>query len=137
MDTITPEMRAALMSRIRGKNTKPELAVRRMLFALGYRFRVHIKELPGCPDIVFFRRRAVIFVHGCFWHRHNCEKAYTPKTRHEFWQQKFSQNVERDQRSYQLLAEAEWRIFVAWECEIERDYTFVERVTEFLGPPRV
>ena len=137
MDTLTPAQRSALMSRIRGANTKPELAVRRALHAHGYRFRLHGRGLPGRPDLVFRRRRVVVFVHGCFWHRHDgCAKSRLPKSRAEYWRAKFETNVERDERNVRALAAEGWRVFVAWECEVERDETLLDRLTSFLGPPR-
>lgn len=136
-DNLTREERSELMGRIRGVDTKPELLVRRALHARGYRFRTHVRELPGCPDLVFSRRRAVIFVHGCFWHRHGCRKTYDPKSRKEFWEAKFASNLERDRRDQQKLAEAGWRVFVVWECEIKDDESAMERITEFLGLPRM
>ena len=136
-DILTPRKRSELMSRIRGVDTKPELFVRRALHARGYRFSTHVREIPGCPDLVFTRRRAVIFVHGCFWHRHGCKKTYVPKSRQKFWQTKFAANVERDKRDQKLLANKGWRVFVAWECEVETDETLLERLVAFLGPPRI
>jgi len=106
------------MARIKGKNTKPELAVRRALHALGYRFRLHRSDLPGRPDIVLPRYRTAIFVHGCFWHRHpGCPKASTPKTRSDFWKDKFQTNVARDRRDAKALENADWQVLVVWECE--------------------
>ena len=125
------------MSRIRGSNTKPELAVRRALHARGYRFRTHVRGLPGTPDVVFTRRRAAVFVHGCFWHRHGCGKTYTPKARRDFWEEKFAANVERDKRVREALAGEGWRVFVAWQCEIETDDSLLDRLVAFLGPARV
>lgn len=137
MDTLSPEERSALMSRIRGVNTKPELIVRRALHAQGYRFRLHGRGLPGRPDLVFRKRRVVVFVHGCFWHRHDgCAKSRLPKTRHDYWRSKFEGNVERDKRNEQRLAADGWRVFVVWECETEKDESLIERLVEFLGPPR-
>ena len=135
-DILTPQKRSALMGRIRGIDTKPELFVRRALHARGYRFRTHVRELPGRPDVVFTRRRAAILVHGCFWHRHGCGKTYTPKSRQEFWRTKFAGNVERDRRNQERLTADGWRVFVAWQCEIEADEKFMERLVAFLGPPR-
>lgn len=124
MDTLSPDKRSWNMSRIRGKNTKPELAVRSMLHRLGYRFRIADKTLPGKPDIVLPRYGAVVFVHGCFWHRHpRCKYAYTPKSRIEFWSQKFEANVLRDKNNLSLLKKAGWLPIVVWECEIERNAT--------------
>ena len=125
------------MSRIRGVDTKPELFVRRALHAKGYRFRIHFHALPGCPDLVFTRRHAVIFVHGCFWHRHGCKKTYDPKSRQEFWQEKFAGNVSRDKRNQHLLARDGWRVLVVWECETESDDTLLDRVITFIGPARM
>ena len=105
------------MSRIRGKDTKPELRVRSQLHRMGYRFRLHRKDLPGRPDIVLPKYDTVIFVHGCFWHRHKgCRFAYTPKTRVEFWETKFEQNVRRDRRNEAALRKRGWRIIRIWEC---------------------
>ena len=136
-DMLTPQDRSALMSRIRGADTKPELFVRRALHALGYRFRTHVRSLPGRPDVVFSRRRVAVFVHGCFWHRHGCTKTYTPRSREQFWNTKFAGNVERDRRNQKRLAGAGWRIFIAWECEIEADRRLMDRLVAFLGPPRL
>jgi len=136
-DILTPSQRSELMSRIRGVDTRPELLVRRRLHALGYRFRVHARGLPGRPDLVFTRRRAVVFVHGCFWHRHGCRKTYVPKSRREFWRNKFAENRARDERNRTLLLRDGWRVFVAWECEIDSDETLVDRLVAFLGPTRI
>ncbi len=116
-DRISPEKRSWNMSRIRGKDTKPELRVRSQLHRMGYRFRLHRKDLPGRPDIVLPKYDTVIFVHGCFWHRHKgCRFAYTPKTRVEFWQTKFDLNVRRDRRNEAALRKRGWRIIRIWEC---------------------
>ena len=124
------------MARIRGVDTKPELWVRRALHAQGYRFRLHVRGLPGKPDIVFAKRRTAVFVHGCFWHRHGCKKTTHPKSRQDYWESKFATNVARDQRNAEALTADGWRIFVVWECEVERDQTLLDRLSEFLGPPR-
>lgn len=119
MDTVTKEQRSVIMSRIRGKNTKPEMIVRRAAHSLGLRFRLHRKDLPGSPDLFFVRRRKAMFVHGCFWHRHSeCRKAYTPKSNADFWQQKFARNVERDAAAQAKLRAAGWDPVIVWECEI-------------------
>lgn len=110
--------RSKLMSRVRGRDTKPELVVRRLLHTLGFRFRLHRRDLPGTPDIVLPRHRLAIFVHGCFWHRHvGCVKTTTPKTREAFWKEKFDRNLLRDQRNLKGLAELGWRTAIVWECE--------------------
>ena len=118
VDVLTPKQRSLNMSRIRGKNTKPELTLRRGLHALGFRFRLHRKDLPGCPDLVFPGRRAAIFVHGCFWHGHACPMCKMPATRTEFWQVKISGNRDRDERAVSALGAADWRVMVVWECSL-------------------
>ncbi len=122
-DVFTPEKRSWLMSRIRGKNTKPERVVRSLLHRLGYRFTVNgprNRELPGKPDIVLPKFRTVIFVHGCFWHRHkNCRLASTPKTRKAFWKKKFESNVKRDARAVRQLRKLEWKVVTIWECQLK------------------
>ncbi len=137
MDTLTPEQRSALMARIRGVDTKPELFVRRALHGQGYRFRLHGRGLPGKPDIVFKKRKRAVFVHGCFWHRHGCKRTTHPKSREDYWQDKFAKNVARDRRNAALLADDGWDVFVAWECEVDSDETLLQRLMEFLGPPRI
>jgi DNA mismatch endonuclease (patch repair protein) len=117
-DVLTTEQRRLNMSRIRGKDTKPELLVRRGLHALGFRFRLHRKDLSGRPDLVFPARRAVIFVHGCFWHGHACPMCKMPATRTEFWQAKIAGNRDRDERAVSALAVAGWRVLVVWECAL-------------------
>lgn len=118
MDKISEEKRSWNMSRIQGKNTKPEITVRSMLFKMGYRFRIHRRDLPGSPDIVLSRLRTAIFVHGCFWHRHiGCQFAYSPKSRVHFWEKKFKENIRRDCLNIEQLSELGWRVFVIWECE--------------------
>lgn len=118
MDIISKERRSWNMSRIRSKDTRPEMLVRSMLERLRYRFRVYDRNLPGKPDIVLPRRRLALFVHGCFWHRHrNCRFAYTPKSRVRFWQKKFRENVERDRLKAGALRKQGWRVRVIWECE--------------------
>lgn len=107
------------MSRIRSSNTSPELALRRALHALGIRFRLHRKDLPGKPDIVLPRHKTVVFVHGCFWHRHaGCKVASTPKTNTAFWEEKFQRNMVRDERNTALLKGLGWKVLVVWECEL-------------------
>ena len=135
-DTLTTAQRSALMARIKGVDTGPEMFVRRALHARGYRYRIHGSGLPGRPDLVFKRRRAAVFVHGCFWHRHGCKRTTTPKSRQDYWQEKFAKNVARDQRNLAQLADDGWRIHVVWECEIDRDETVIDQIVAFLGPPR-
>jgi len=117
-DRLDPERRSWNMSRIRAKDTKPEIVVRSLLHSLGFRFRLHVRKLPGCPDIVLARRKAAIFVHGCFWHRHpNCRFAYTPKSRKHFWLPKLEANATRDQEALFQLKREGWKTVVVWECE--------------------
>jgi DNA mismatch endonuclease (patch repair protein) len=135
MDKLEPAARSALMGRIRGTDTAPEMAVRRVAHRLGYRFRLHRRSLPGRPDLVFPARKAVIFVHGCFWHRHEgCAKASTPKTRIEFWTGKFARNVERDREAQDRLEQAGWKVLVVWECGIRDGARLESTLREFLGP---
>lgn len=118
-DVFSPEKRSEVMSRIKGRNTKPEKTVRSLLHRLGYRYRLHRKDLPGKPDIVLPKYKAVIFVHGCFWHRHNdCSFAYNPKCRSEFWANKFALNVARDNQVKSELEKLGWQVIVVWECEL-------------------
>jgi DNA mismatch endonuclease (patch repair protein) len=119
VDFLSPSERSERMSRIRSSNTSPEVALRRALHALGLRFRLHRKDLPGRPDIVLPRYRTAIFVHGCFWHRHDgCKIASTPKSNTEFWMEKFNRNIARDTRSREMLEAQGWRVIVVWECEL-------------------
>jgi len=134
-DTLLPSHRSWNMSRIRNKNTKPELRVRSTLHKAGYRFRLHRKDLAGTPDIVLPKYRIVIFVHGCFWHRHkNCKYAYTPKSRTAFWEEKFRENVIRDQMKILSLQQAGWRVLVVWECETFDLQTLSNHLKTLLSP---
>ncbi|MDH5528743.1 MAG: DNA mismatch endonuclease Vsr [Paracoccaceae bacterium] len=135
VDIVDSETRSRMMSNIRGKDTKPEMMLRRALHAHGFRFRLHRKGLPGRPDLVFPKHRAAVFVHGCFWHRHpDCSKATTPATRAEFWQNKFTENTARDQRNINQLQKAGWRVLVVWECELAKSSigSTVDRVSDWL-----
>ena len=126
------------MRAIRSRDTKPERIVRSALFRLGYRFRVHCRAARGTPDIAFPARRKAIFVHGCFWHRHDgCAKAYTPKSREAFWSEKFQKNVERDERTLNELRTAGWAVMVVWECEAVDGEGLRERLSRFVGPVRI
>lgn len=117
MDKISAEERSRVMKAVRRKDTAPEMIVRRTLHSMGYRFRLHAKELLGTPDIVFRPRRKAIFVHGCFWHGHDCRASLKPSSRTEFWGPKISRNVERDRDRIEKLREAGWKVLVVWECE--------------------
>ena len=130
MDRISKEHRSWNMSRIQSRDTKPEKTVRSILHGLGYRFRLHRKDLPGKPDIVLARYNSVIFVHGCFWHRHkDCKNASIPKTKKTFWEEKFKANIERDIKVKNELTSDGWRALVVWECEL----TDIESVEKELG----
>lgn len=122
-DRLTPEKRSWNMSQIRGKDTAIEVRVRKYLFGLGYRYRKNDKRLPGKPDIVLPKYRTAIFIHGCFWHRHpGCKYATTPKTRTDFWMEKFSRNVENDRKHKEQLEADGWKIITLWECDIEKRF---------------
>ena len=114
-----PENRSALMARISSKNTKPEMKVRKFLHAKGYRYRLHVKELPGTPDIVLPKYRTVIQVRGCFWHQHSCPEGRIPKTRRDFWAVKLSKNVQRDQKNDLAIQSMGWSLIIIWECELK------------------
>lgn len=121
-DVVSAEKRSRMMSGIRGKNTKPEVVVRRGLHARGFRFRLHAKDLPGKPDLVLPKWNAVVLVHGCFWHRHErCRFATSPATRPEFWAEKFASTVSRDRRNADALHAANWRTATVWECALKQD----------------
>jgi len=136
VDILTPERRSELMGRIRGKDTGPELRVRRFAHGMGYRFRLHRRDLPGSPDVVFPSRKAAIFIHGCFWHRHTCGRAYEPKTRPAFWAKKFAGNVARDRQAKRALRKAGWKVLVIWECETTSVDRVAGKLLSFLGGRR-
>lgn len=133
MDKINPQRRSENMRRIRSKGMKPEMAVRRMVHSLGYRYRLHRRDLPGKPDLVFGPRRAVIFVHGCFWHQHDCRDGKIPSSNTEYWKPKLGRNVERDIQNQMKLREAGWKILTIWECEIYEEDKLKYRIHEFLS----
>lgn len=119
-DVLSKEQRSKCMSHIRSKDTKPEVLVRRFLFANGFRFRLHRKDLPGKPDIVLPKYKTVIFINGCFWHGHSgCKYATIPETNREFWQTKISGNIERDKQTYSRLTESGWRVIEIWQCQLK------------------
>lgn len=117
-DIVSPEKRSQMMSGIRAKNTRPEMIVRRALHARGFRYRIHVKDLPGKPDLVFPRYKSVLFIHGCFWHGHNCHLFKMPGTHTEFWQAKIQKNRENDAKAKAALATLGWRVLEIWECEL-------------------
>ena len=136
MDTLNQSERSERMARVRGKNTKPELLVRRLVHGLGYRYRLHRRDLPGAPDLTFVGRRKVIFVHGCFWHRHpdpECKLARMPKSRQEFWKPKLEGNRARDLRNEAMLKDSGWDVMTIWECELRDMPSLENKVRTFLG----
>lgn len=133
-DNRTAESRSALMARIGPKDTKPEWTVRRLLHRLGYRYRLHRRDLPGTPDIVFPGRRKAVFVHGCFWHAHGCRIGKPPKSRPEYWGPKLARNRERDHEKAEALRRLGWKVLVVWQCETKDLDRLREKLTNFLGP---
>lgn len=136
MDTLTPRQRSARMAKIKGSDTKPEIMVRRLVHRMGFRYRLHVRKLPGSPDLVFSRHRAVIFVHGCFWHRHpdpTCKLARLPKSRIDFWGPKLDQNHQRDLKVQKQLSDDGWRVLIIWECELRDPDGVALKVKEFLA----
>ena len=135
MDIVSSAARSRMMRGIRSKNTKPELVVRSAAHALGLRFRLHDRKLPGTPDLVFRKHRVVVFVHGCFWHRHACSLAAMPKTRTKFWVKKFDANCHRDARKRAELEGLGWRVLEIWECETRRPELVTARLAGFFEVP--
>ncbi|MBB3149771.1 DNA mismatch endonuclease (patch repair protein) [Phyllobacterium trifolii] len=139
MDKLTPQRRSANMARIRSKNTRPELFIRRLLHSLGYRFRIHRSFLPGTPDIVFSKKKCVIFIHGCFWHQHSdplCKNSTVPKSRQQFWESKLNRNKERDAEHLEQILSLGWSALTVWECELGDVVSLTKRLITFLGPCR-
>ncbi len=133
-DTLTPRQRSERMSRIRAKDTKPEKLVRRLVHGMGYRYRLHVRGLPGCPDLVFQGKRKIIFVHGCFWHRHpRCKNDRPPKSRRDFWLPKLQANRKRDKLCQRALRRLGWQVFVIWECETRDKPALSRKIRKFLG----
>lgn len=135
LDKLTPKERSKNMAAVKSKDTEPEMFVRRSLHALGFRFRLHRKDLPGKPDLVFPSRRAVVLVHGCFWHGHTCRGGALPATRREFWEDKIGKNRLRDKRNVDLLLKLGWRVLTVWECEL-RDEDAISRIAAWLNQSR-
>ncbi|PCR97677.1 very short patch repair endonuclease [Pseudomonas fluorescens] len=133
-DRLSSQRRSWNMSRIKSQDTAPELAVRKVLYGMGYRYRLHCAAVPGKPDIVLKRFKAVIFVHGCFWHRHlGCKLSYMPKSREEFWLKKFEANVQRDEMVKKQLSDLGWKSLIIWECETKKSETIEHLLRGFLG----
>lgn len=120
VDVFTPEKRSAVMASIRGKNTKPEMVVRKQVFAAGFRYRLHARNLPGKPDLVLARYNVAVFVHGCFWHGHKCLNGKLPETNRDYWQEKFARNAKNDRRAIRALRTKGWKVVTIWECQLEK-----------------
>lgn len=134
MDTLSREQRSARMSLIRSKNTNPEMIVRRLVHSLGFRYRLHVRALPGSPDLVLPRWRTAVFIHGCFWHQHSCRRGKRmPKSRANYWRPKLHGNKARDRQTMQKLRRDGWRVLVLWECQTSDPERLARRVTSFLG----
>lgn len=131
-DRFSKEVRSLIMQRIRSKDTLPELIVRRIAFGLGYRYVLHKKDLPGSPDLTFPRHKKVIFVHGCFWHHHKCQKGRIPKSNVQYWQEKIQRNCARDVRSRRKLRSLGWSSLVIWECQLKRPESVLQRIEKFM-----
>lgn len=135
MDTLTKAERSERMALVRAKDTRPEIQIRRIVYSLGFRYRLHVSALPGKPDLVFSRRRKVIFVHGCFWHRHpRCALARLPKSKRAFWIPKLTENRSRDLRTARRLRNRGWKILTLWECQVKKDVGQIEKkIRRFLS----
>ncbi|MDQ6700029.1 MAG: very short patch repair endonuclease [Acidobacteriota bacterium] len=136
MDSVSALVRSKIMSRVRSENTKPEMFVRRLVHAMGFRYRLHVKDLPGSPDLVFPARRKLIFVHGCFWHGHSCEAGRLPQSNTDYWSAKQARNIARDRQSLRSLARTGWKTLVIWECELRVVDRIRRRVEKFLNGTR-
>ena len=135
MDKVDTETRSRIMSRVKGKNTKPELRVRRLTHGLGYRYRLHARELPGTPDIVFRKRKKAIFVHGCFWHAHDvdiCRRGARPTSKQDFWNPKLDANVARDEKNEKALHAMGYEVLVVWECQLKDETALTGIIRRFL-----
>lgn len=134
-DVFDPEKRREIMQSVKTKNTAPEIKLRSLLHRNGFRFRVNRRDLPGKPDIVLPKYKAVIFVHGCFWHGHDCRRGQRPQTNIDFWNQKINKNIDRDKNEISLLEKLGWRVWVVWECEIKKknEEVLLTRLKEFLS----
>ncbi|MCC7237694.1 MAG: DNA mismatch endonuclease Vsr [Bryobacterales bacterium] len=134
MDVFSPRKRSAVMRMVKSRDTAPELSVRKLIRDLGFRYRLHRKDLPGCPDIVLSKLHAVIFVHGCFWHQHRCKAGAAPTSRRAYWDAKLQGNVRRDRRNWKLLRNSGWKVLIIWECEIREIERLTRKIRRFLAP---
>ena len=129
MDTFTKEQRSKCMSRIKSKDTKPEIVVRKILFEKGLRYRLHVRDFPGKPDIVIRKKKLAFFINGCFWHQHDgCKRSTTPKTNKNYWRSKLKRNVEKQIKDIRILKESGWRVFVIWECETNKSGLLLKKI---------
>jgi DNA mismatch endonuclease (patch repair protein) len=134
VDVLTRKQRSFNMSQIRGRDTKPEMVVRKLVHSLGYRYRLHVRKLVGCPDIVLARHRKLIFVHGCFWHMHKCRYGKVkPATNKDFWRSKREGNVTRDKRNIRKLRKDGWKVLVIWECQTRNSEKLINKLSKFLN----
>lgn len=136
MDTFSREQRSEIMRHVHSRDTAPEMAVRRITHALGFRYRLHVRDLPGCPDMVFPARRKVIFVHGCFWHQHGCEASALPASNRAYWLRKLQRNADRDKRIAAELRRAGWKVLIIWECQIRNRANLTKKILHFLAGER-
>lgn len=135
-DSVSPEVRSRIMAQVKSKGMKPEMRVRRLIHGLGYRYRLHRADLPGKPDLVFPSRQKVVFVNGCFWHRHEgCDRVRIPATNRDYWVAKLERNQARDARNIALLEETGWTVLIVWECQLQDISATTERLLAFLGRP--
>jgi DNA mismatch endonuclease (patch repair protein) len=132
-DKIDPARRSANMRAIRSRNMKPEMIVRKLVYCMGYRYRLHRPDLPGKPDLVFSSRKKIIFVHGCFWHSHECGMAHKPKSNLDYWVSKLARNKERDTENIEKLEMRSWQVCIVWECETKNDETLKQKLLYFLA----
>ena len=131
----TPESRSRIMRAVKGRDTSLEMTIRSLIFSMGYRYRLHRKDLPGKPDLVFPSRRKVLFIHGCFWHGHDCKRgARVPKTNREYWEKKIARNQVRDAKNKAALQSLGWDVLIIWECQVKEAAALKERLVQFLGP---
>ena len=131
-DHISSDLRSRLMGRIRGRNTKPEMLVRRLVHRMGFRYRLHRRDLPGTPDLVFPSQKKIIFVHGCFWHQHDCPRGARPASNKKFWNAKLDNNIRRDRETVSLLKDLGWSVLIVWECETKNREELEDRMKIFL-----
>jgi DNA mismatch endonuclease (patch repair protein) len=136
MDTFSPQQRSEIMRRVRSQDTKPEMIVRRLVHRRGFRYRLHAKELPGRPDLVFPKRRKIVFVHGCYWHAHRCPASALPETHRDYWEAKLRRNAERDKRTVRQLRKAGWAVLTIWECQTRNRERLASRLIHFLEEKR-